>query len=147
MFKHYSKSKVFSVLNESSGEFVETEFVEKVKYKPNGKQGWTKMYRTGYDEVMMELSSRLEMAIFIYIRDSFTRSASIAVFNQTKMADKLSTTRSTVNRLMKKLEKLQFIRKIDDKLYKMNPYVFAPYHADLQSLQKEWDDTSTDKSL
>jgi len=92
MYKHYSKSKVFSVLDQSTGEVETTEFIEKVQYKPNGKQGWTKMYRAEYDEIMLSLSSKLEMQMFIYIRDSFTRTNELAVFNQTNNAEKFQKT-------------------------------------------------------
>jgi predicted transcriptional regulator len=61
------------------------------------------MYKNGYDMVMLNLNSKLEMKIFIAIRDSFSRSKIEINISQVKLAEKFNTTKSTVNRFIKKL--------------------------------------------
>ncbi len=139
MYKNHSTSTFINTVDKN-GVLDNREFVERTIYKPNGKQGWVKMYRNGYDKVMLSLTSRLEMVLFIHIRDSFTKHKELVGFNQTKIAEKFGSTRPTVNRLFRKLIKNNFIRKTDG-VYRMNPYIFAPYHTDLDGLQGRWDDT------
>ena len=139
MIKHYTESFVKQVLDERTGEVVPERYVKDTVFKANGKQGWVKMYKNGYDEVMLKLNSNLEMNLFIEIRDRFTRTQEEVHFSQKDMADKFSTRPQTVNKLVKKLSNVGFIAKVSRGVYRMNPYILVPYQADANKLQEEWD--------
>ena len=137
--KYYSESMTKLVLNEESGEIEKQLFtrdVEKKKYR--GKQGWVKMYKNGYDMVMLNLNSKLEMRIFIEIRDSFSKNRVEVSISQVELAKKFDSTKSTVNRLIKKFIEIEFLFKVERGIYRMNPFIYVPYQADAQILQEEW---------
>ena len=136
--KHYTESMTKLVLNETSGELETQLFIRDIEVKNSGKQGWTKMYKNGYDMVMLNLNSKLEMKIFIAIRDSFSRSKIEINISQVKLAEKFNTTKSTVNRFIKKLVEIGFLIKIERGIYRMNPFIYVPYQADAPFLQAEW---------
>ena len=96
------------------------------------------MYKNGYDMVMLNLNSKLEMKIFIAIRDSFSRSKIEINISQVKLAEKFNTTKSTVNGFIKKLVEIGFLIKIERGIYRMNPFIYVPYQADAPFLQAEW---------
>ena len=50
--KHYTESMTKLVLNETSGELETQLFIRDIEVKNSGKQGWTKMYKNGYDMVI-----------------------------------------------------------------------------------------------
>jgi len=96
------------------------------------------MYKNGYDMVMLNLNSKLEMKIFIEIRDSFTKNKVEVNLSQVELAKKFDSTKSTVNRLIKKFIDIEFLIKIERGIYRMNPFIYVPYQADAQILQEEW---------
>ena len=126
------------VLNEKTGELETELFIRDMRVKNRGKQGWTKMYKNGYDMVMLNLNSKLEMRMFIAIRDSFTKNRVETSISQVKLAKEFDTTKSTVNRLIKKLVEIEFLMKIERGIYRMNPFIYLPYQDDAQLLQEEW---------
>ena len=138
MYQHYTESFVKQVLNEN-GEIVPERFTKDNAYKKNGKQGWVKMYKNGYDEVMMSLKSDLEKNIFIKIRDMFTKNQDEVSISQTDLASIFKTTSPTVNRFMKKMEQIGFLFKVRKGVYRMNPYILTPYQSETQRLQDDWD--------
>jgi len=85
--KHYTETMTKIILNEDSGELEKQLFTRDVKQKSRGKQGWTKMYKNGYDMVMLNLNSKLEMRLFIAIRDSFTRNRVEVNISQVKLVE------------------------------------------------------------
>jgi len=143
--KYYTESMTKLVLNEESGELESQLFIKSVEIKNSGKQGWTKMYKNGYDMVMLNLNSKLEMRLFIAIRDSFTKNRVEVHISQVKLAEEFNTTKSTVNRFVKKLVDIKFLMKIDRGIYRMNPFIYVPYQVNAHLLQQEWEDLSDDK--
>ena len=142
--EYYTESMTKLVLNEESGELESQLFIRDIKRKNSGKQGWTKMYKNGYDMVMLNLNSKLEMRLFIAIRDSFTKNRIEVHISQVKLAKEFDTTKSTVNRFVKKLVDIKFLMKVDRGIYRMNPFIYVPYHVDAPLLQQEWEDLSED---
>ena len=142
---HYIESMTKLVLNEESGELESQLFIKSIEKKNSGKQGWTKMYKNGYDMVMLNLNSKLEMRLFIAIRDAFTRNRVEVYISQVKLAEELNTTKSTVNRFVKKLVDIRFLMKIDRGIYRMNPFIYVPYQDDASRLQEEWSLLSEDE--
>ena len=139
MVKSYENIIQETVLDKETGELHSKDFIEIVSFKPTKKQGWCAMYKTMYDEVMMSLHSRLEMRVFIHIRDSFTIKKQEVHFNKTTIAKEFSSTRPTISRIFTKLEKLEAIKHLKDGVYRLNPYMYIPYQANGLELQKEWD--------
>ena len=142
--KHYTETMTKIILNEDSGELEKQLFTRDVKQKSRGKQGWTKMYKNGYDMVMLNLNSKLEMRLFIAIRDSFTRNRVEVNISQVKLVEEFNTTKSTVSRFIKKLVEIEFLMKIDRGVYRMNPFIYVPYQEDALMLQKEWEEMAVE---
>ena len=138
VYKHYTESFIKQTVDEH-GEVKDERYTRDTKYTKNGKQGWIRMYKNGYDETMIQLKSTLEMNIFIYIRDEFTKNQEEVGFVQVDMAKKFNTTPHKINHLMRKLVDVGFLMKIRRGVYRMNPYILAPYQANLQNLQDHWD--------
>ncbi len=140
MTKSYTDSIAVKFFDEATGEYTTYGTMTRDKeYAPTKRQGWCTMYKSLYDDVTLELNSKLETQIFLHIRDSFTLHKDEVHFNKTAIAKKLGSTRPTVSKLFKKLEGLQAIRNIGDGVYRLNPYMFIPYQADGLRLQHEWD--------
>ncbi len=135
--KHYTKSVITQVLNEDTGELESRRFTEDVSYKKTIRQGWNMIY-SRYDGITLAMNSKLETKLMIYIRDKFTRVNTVVNINQKETSVLFETTPSTVNRLVKKLEGLEFIKKVDRGIYRLNPYIYLPYQADGVELQKLW---------
>ncbi len=135
--KHYTKSVITQVLNEDTGELESRRFTEDVSYKKTIRQGWNMIY-SRYDGITLAMNSKLETKLMIYIRDKFTRVNTVVNINQKETSVLFETTPSTVNRLVKKLESLEFIKKVDRGIYRLNPYIYLPYQADGVELQKLW---------
>ena len=130
---------VKKVLNEDTGELESVLFsVDTMIGNSKIKSGWSPVYIKEYDKVMMELNSTLEKCMFIHIRNMFTYMKDTVYINQSDIAKDLGSTRATVNRLMQKLIKIQCLRKVGTSQYRLNPYVFVPYRANADKLQKEW---------
>lgn len=136
--KYYTETMTKIILNENTGELETELFTRDVKIKSTGKQGWRKMYKNGYDMVMLNLNSKLEMKLFISIRDSFTRNRVEVNLSQKKLVEEFNTTKSTVSRFIKKLVEIGFLMKIDRGIYRMNPFIYLPYQEDAFVLQEEW---------
>jgi len=135
----YSRSITVEVLKED-GEIEQQLFTEDIKYQKTIARGWRVMYSLKYDEVFMELNSAREKQIFLIVRDSFKSDKIEVAFNQSKIAKRIGATRQTVNKVFKKLEKLECIMKLDSGAYRLNPYCFIPYKSDGVKLQQEWNE-------
>ena len=142
--KSYEKIIQETVLNKETGELQTKDFKEVTTYGPSKKQGWCAMYKTMYDELMMNLNSRLEKKVFMQVRDSFTAKKQEVHFNKTRVAEDFSSTRPTISRIFKKLEDLEAIKHLEDGVYRLNPYMYIPYQADGLELQREWENLLKD---
>jgi len=138
--KHYSNSIVKRVLNTDTGELEPIRFTQDIQYNQGKKRGWVPMYKNGYDEVMINLGSKLEHKLFIEIRDMFTSRNTEVAISQVDLANRFDSTPPTINRLIKKLLEIEFLLKIRRGVYRMNPFILIPYQADGYKLQEEWDE-------
>jgi len=136
--KNYSESFVRSILNDTTGEIESHRYTKDTVYKEQKKRGWIPMYKNGYDEVMVNLKSKLEMDMFMDVRDRFTKLSPTVGINQRDLSSKHNTTPATVNRFIKKMCSIEFIMKVDRGVYMMNPFILVPYQSDGLELQKEW---------
>jgi len=146
MLKTINRSITIPTLNTTSGEIENKLFHEDIVYKAGPKQGWTRMYKLNYDEIIMLLKSDLEKELFFHIRDSFTKARIEVPFNKATLAKKFKSTRPTVSRLFSKLVKAECLLELKDNkgIYRLNPYVYIPYGADGLLLQKEWNELTTE---
>ena len=137
--KCYSRSISEQVLNVNTGEFETKLFTEDVSYTNNIKRGYRRMY-TGYDEVVIAMSSPKESEIMIDIRDMFSKERFIISINQSTLAKKHNVSREKVNKLVRKLCEKKLIRKEDNSVYRLNPYIYIPYNANAELMQRQWDE-------
>ena len=121
--KEYLKHKSL-IYNNEHGEVVEDNWVESVT-KSVIKGGWSRMYKTEYDRIILSLKSSKEIEIFIAIRDLISSDDFSVNFNQVHLAKKLNTSRSTIALVVKRLQELDYLRKHNGKFY-ANPFVYIP---------------------
>jgi hypothetical protein len=134
------------ILNSETGE-IETVTAEIIRNKTRTKRGWNRMYRFAYDDVMREITSKLEMDIFIDIRESNLKGTFILDFNQQKLAKKHKTSYMTVSRVVNKLKKTNFVKKQGNVFY-LNPFIYIPPNITddiVEKFQIEWN-TLEDKN-
>jgi len=133
---NYTQSFVIKVLDEETGE-IKPQICSFDAKREKIKQGWCRMYKS-YDDVILELNSKLEIAIFFHIRNKFTKEIKEAYINQRQISKKFNSTPATINKIMRKLEKTKFLKKVERSVYRMNPFMFLPYKANGEELQREW---------
>ena len=134
------------VVNETTGE-VETVAVEiKDNIRHRVKNGWCRVYRFKLDDVLREITSKIEYDIFVEIRDSNISKTFALNFNQTKIAKKLNVSRMTVSRVVSKLKENDFIRKFEN-VYFINPFIYIPPNMPNEDIEKEQIKWSENKEL
>ncbi len=126
------------VLNKTTGE-LETQDLRVLKPTSKIKGGYRMMYKN-YDEIQSELlKSNLDIRIFLYIRDKFSRTRIETSISARAIANELNTTPSKVSTLIKQLVENNFLMRVDRGIYRMNPFMFIPYGSPAEELQKEWE--------
>ena len=134
------KSITHKVLNESTGELEPKTFNEESELI-NIKGGYVKMYYKNYDEVMIEsIKSNLDTRLFVRIREHFTYDKKEALVSPSKIAEDYKTSRQNVTKFIEKLVELKFIMRVGRSEYRLNPFMYIPYKAKGDILQKEWDE-------
>jgi len=136
---NYTTSVVRQVLNEKTGELEKQRFTSDKQFGNTAKQGWRRMY-TGYDEILMSMSSPKEVELMIYIKDMFKKTNTEVGVVQTDIALMFNVSPGYVNKLLAKFVRLDLLMKIRRGVYRLNPYIYIPYNADGFTLQKEWDE-------
>ena len=97
------------------------------------------MVYKSYDDIqILALKSALDIKIFLYIRDKFTYQRIENSLSARQIAKEFDTSPSKVTTLIRKLIELKFLKRVDRGIYRMNPFMFIPYKANAELLQKEW---------
>jgi len=130
-----------SILNEDTGEINKKDFIE-VKKTKNLRGGFVLMYPTNYDEVMAKtINSNKEMLALLWIKNSFTfQKVEVPITFKYAKEDGLEISKRQFSQLVKKLVEVQFLMRVSRGMYRMNPFIYIPYKADGELLQKEWND-------
>ncbi len=144
---NYSQNKVdvVKVSNPYSGELEPHKIEKLTEYKPAAKQGWQMIYVKDRNEVILKVRGALRQEIFFWIENQFTKSKSVVVLNQERIAKLFKTTRPYVGSVIKTMVETEYLKKIEKNEYKLNPFFYIPYRADAIELQNQWIDEATDK--
>ena len=124
------------ILNQDTGELEHKEYSEK-KDKSKLKGGFILMYPKTYEEVQEAvLKSNTDIKVFHWITNRFTYKIS-----ETSLLHKDCPTQISqpmYSKLIAKLIDEEYLKRISKGIYRLNPYIYLPYHADGEALQEEW---------
>jgi predicted transcriptional regulator len=132
------------VVNPLTGEFEDAYFHNKQKSKT--KIGWSRVYAKNYDEICLLMKTNLELSILIAVKDMFSSSKVEIGINQTHLAKKLKISARTVRSVFKRLTDNDFIKRLDNGNYRLNPFIYLPLNSDAETLQLEWTALSKDEA-
>jgi len=124
------------VLDEETGELKTTDFKEIPSRTKNIKRGFRMVYPK-YDEIMAKtLFSNKDIQVFSWITNKFTyQKVEIALpYSQCPV----DISKSSYFALLRRLLKEEYLMKIDKGIYRLNPFIYLPYRADAEDLQREW---------
>ena len=100
--------------------------------------GFNIIYHKAYEEVMEEVvNSKKELKLFNWITNKFTyqRVETPLPFSE---VDFISKRQFSV--MLKSLVDLNYLKRISNGVYRLNPFIYLPYRADSETLQKEWNE-------
>ena len=107
--------------------------------KESASQGWTMVYYKDYDEILLECAkSIMEIRIILHVRDKFSHKKIDANLSPTEIAKEMKVSVSSIKRVMKRLKSYSFVAQGKDKTYRLNPFIFVPYHSNAIELQNHW---------
>ena len=130
------ESITHKVLNEDTGELESKEFKEEKK-KKYIKGGFNMIYHKNYEEVMeIVVHSQKEMKLFNWITNQFTYKQVETAISYSDIENLIS--RSQFNKMVKKLVEIGYLMRVKRGVYRLNPFIFLPYRADAEELQREW---------
>ena len=98
------------------------------------------MTHDDFDYILISMKSPKEIKMLLEIRGFFKSSKSIVVINKTTMCEKMDTTRATLSKFITRLVGYNFLMELEDKQYRMNPFMHLPCHSNSKELQYEWMD-------
>jgi predicted transcriptional regulator len=123
------------VLNDKTGELESKNFVEEHRIKRI--RGGYHMVYGEYEEIMEEvIKSNKDIKLFNWITNSFTYKKEEV--NLTFGMCELNVSQPQFSRMIKKLIDLNYIKRINRGIYKLNPFIYVPYKANAEELQREW---------
>ena len=126
------------ILNKATGELESVDFKEEFKRKRI--RGGFSMVYTAYDEALLNcVKSNLDFQLITSIRSKFTYARIEVVLSPTALAKELSTSKQKVTKLLKGLIENKFLLRVAKGTYRLNPYMYVPYHSNGEELQREWD--------
>ncbi len=124
------------VLNEKTGELEEKDFKEIAKTKKI-KGGYVMLYYKDYEEIEEEVvKSNKDIKLLHWITNQFTSKRIEVPLVYSKCSVDIS--QPTFSKMIKKLLDLKYIIRIDRGIYRLNPFIYVPYHSDAEYLQEEW---------
>ncbi len=139
------KQREEKVLNPNTGE-LEIATYREIKTHIHLKRGYVRMYPKNYDEATEKIiHSNLDLKIWITIRKSFTRDRVESSLPSKEIAKKLKTSQQKVSGIIKRMVDEDVLRRVSRGIYKLNPFVYMPYMANGEKLQKEWENTNDSK--
>ncbi len=125
------------VLNEYTGELESKEYRE-IKESTGLKGGFHMSYKP-YKEALKEIiKSNLDIKMMFYIEDKFTYKQTEVALSPTVIAKAMNTSKPNVAMFIAKLVESKLLKRIERGVYRLNPYMYLPYHANGAELQKEW---------
>ena len=141
----YCKNTIVTkkVLNENTGELELTKFDE-VKKRKNIRGGFNMIYHKSYEEVMEEvIKSNKDVKLFNWVTNQFTY-ARVEV-PLTFSVCPIQVSQPQFAKTIKKLLELQYILRVSRGIYRLNPFMYLPFRANAEELQKEWKELTEEK--
>ena len=139
---------LLKIVNNETGE-IETRAVSIVQNRKrnyNIKRSWNRMYKLGYDEVVVNLT-KSELIIFQNIRDSNYKGSFKLNLNQTQLAKDLNMSYKRVAKVVRKMKDTNFIKKFD-KSFRINPFIYIPEYLSNETVEAEqqlWKESEEEK--
>jgi len=126
-----------SILNNRTGEITDEEFVQKRSKKESCKGGWKMMYND-FEYVLIAMKSPKEIKVLLQLKNMFKASTSQIVINKSTMCKNFGITRVTFSNFITRLIMYDFLIELEDKQYRMNPFMYLPYKSSGKELQDYW---------
>ena len=126
------------VLNESTGE-LETKSFKEEKSSKTIRGGFNLMYHKSYEEITETvITSKKDMQLFNWITNRFTyaRIESTVLYSECP----INVAQSKFATFVKKLVTVEYLKRVSRGIYRLNPYVYVPFRANGELLQKEWNE-------
>jgi len=124
------------LVNAYTGEVEEYEFRGFKSSKIKG--GFIMTYKSFFEILPNVITSSLDLKIALEIVDNFTYMQVEVALKASKIAKKFDTSTNKVTLLIKKMVEQKLLCRVDRGIYRLNPFMYLPYRADGQELQKEW---------
>lgn len=114
--------------------------VTKFSNKPPKKiRGGFRMVYEAYDQALIEtVTSSKDLMVVTYIRDMFTYTKCEVYLSAKDIASKFDISSRKVESLIKKMVETSLLARVGRGVYRLNPFMYIPFRADAELLQKEW---------
>jgi hypothetical protein len=90
------------------------------------------------------MKSPKEVKAVLQLKNMFKASTSQIVINKSTMCKDFEMTRVTFSNFIGRLISYDFLIELDDKQYRMNPFMYLPYQSSARELQDEWERIRSD---
>ena len=129
------------ILNEDIGEIENKDFKE-VKKRKKIRGGFRMAYLL-YDEAVANIiKSNIDFIIITRIREMFTYRQIENNLSPTQLAKDFNVSRQKISNLLKQMKEQKMILKVKGTIYRFNPFMYIPFRANAEELQREWDELS-----
>lgn len=120
------------------GETGELEHVDEIWKRVSSRRAFYKMYLTDFLAVLGFMDSR-QIDVFIYIAEHTNASNNIFLGSQRKIAEAVGCSKTTVNTMMQKLQEHNFIKKVQDGVYFVNPNILMKGNDNKRQMLITWE--------
>ena len=130
------------ILNEDSGE-LEVKDYKELKEVSNLRGGFNMIYHKSYEEVTESaVKSNTDIKLFNWITNSFTyQKVDVPLpFNKCY----IDISQPQFSRMIKRLIELKYLFRTSRGIYRLNPFMYLPFRANGEELQKEWNELQDD---
>jgi len=125
------------VLNDITGT-LETKDFKQLKKTKKIRGGFRMVYLL-YDEAVYQcITSKKDFEIIMIIREKFTYKQIEVELSPTYLAKELNVSRRKISDMLKKMQNTMILLKVHSNSYRFNPYMYLPFRANAEELQKEW---------
>ena len=126
-----------SILNNKTGEVTCEEFIQRKQKNKTFKGGWKIMY-SDFEYVLIKMKSPKEIKALLKLKNMFKASTIQIVINKSTMCKDFEMNRVSFSNFITRLISYDFLIELNDKQYRMNPFMYLPYKSSGLELQEEW---------
>lgn len=141
-----------NIVSPYTGEISTKDFKEIIP-RSKLKRGFTMIYKIYDDALLSVVRSKKDVALFLHIRDLFSKTNTGIAINSREVAKEVSKklkeplTSSKVTEVKNRMIEADLIMKIKRGVYRLNPFAYLPYQSDGVELQKEWNELKEKKDV